>query len=85
MRSYTVRPSLPRFGKPVSVVIRHGGSGSGSTTITGSGGTSAGTTDPEGSLAAAEGSIYLNKTTGVVWIKTSGGAANTGWDILIQP
>lgn len=82
MRSYTVRPSNPRFGKAVSVVIRHGG---GSTTLTGAGGTAAGTSDPEGALAAAEGSIYLNKTTGVVWIKTAGAATNTGWDILIQP
>lgn len=43
-----------------------------------------GTGSPEGSVAAPVGSVYTDKavTTGAaLWVKTSGGTGNTGWEV----
>lgn len=61
------------------IVDMLGGAGSGSS---GLGGGLAGTTDPEGIVAAKPGQVYTNTTTGSFWNKITGNGT-TGWQELV--
>jgi hypothetical protein len=60
-----------------SWVLGTGGGGGGSASLVG-------TVDPEGSVTAAAGTLYTNRTTHTLWVKETG-AGNTGWIEYIGP
>jgi len=66
------------------MMIRHGTTGAGGTTITGSGSNLTGSGAPEGVVAAAQGSWYGDTATGFLYFKFSGGSGNTGWNLVLQ-
>jgi hypothetical protein len=51
---------------------------SGSTTVSGGGGTVIGVVDPEGSVTAVASTIYWNSAGQTLWVKNAG-SGNTGW------
>ena len=57
---------------------------SGSTTVTGGGGTTSGAVEPEGVATAVPGTIYTNTTDvpPTIWVKITG-SGNTGWTQVV--
>jgi hypothetical protein len=56
---------------------------SGSTTVTGGGGTLEGVVDPEGVTTAVGGTMYWNSALKKLWVKNTAASGNTGWELIV--